>query len=141
MSRQGASLNSASTAEGKPLLTWLASAVLCKTRSDPRSRSQQGFSASGATGKESVPSNVTKSAVVDSKGSEESADTNVKVEDAVVAKAPDGKEIDFKKISIQEALDALRVGVTPQLDFLITAPQMPIKGRPADTAISSPADH
>lgn len=53
-----------------------------------------------------MPANVTNSAAVD-KGN--TPDTKVKVEDAVVAKAPDGKEVDFKKLSVQEALDTLKV--------------------------------
>lgn len=62
-----------------------------------------------------VPSNVTNAAVVgDNQGKtndkqEESADTKVNVDDAVVAKAPDGEEVDFKKISIDEALKVLKV--------------------------------
>ena len=78
----------------------------------------------GATGTENVPSNVTDSAVVD--GPDDAADTKVKVEDAVVAKAPDGKEIDFKKISIKEALDALQVSLTahPGLSLCQPAPSV-----------------
>lgn len=40
---------------------------------------------------------------------EETPDTKVNVEDAVVAKAPDGEEVDFKKISVDEALKVLKV--------------------------------
>ena len=71
----------------------------------------------GQARQSNVPSNVTNSAVVgDGQGKtndkqEESADTKVNVEDAVVAKAPDGEEVDFKKISIDEALKVLKVGI------------------------------
>lgn len=37
------------------------------------------------------------------------ADTKVNVDDAVVAKAPTGEEVDFKKISVDEALKVLKV--------------------------------
>ncbi len=56
-----------------------------------------------------MPANVTNSAVVDGKDKEDTPDTKVKTEDAVVAKAPDGKEVDFKKLTVQEALDTLKV--------------------------------
>jgi hypothetical protein len=39
----------------------------------------------------------------------ETADTKVSVDDAVVAKAPTGEEVDFKKISVDEALKVLKV--------------------------------
>jgi len=39
----------------------------------------------------------------------ETADTKVNVDDAVVAKAPTGEEVDFKKISVDEALKVLKV--------------------------------
>ena len=63
-----------------------------------------------------VPSNVTNSAVVgDKQGKEEETpDTKVNVDDAVVAKAPDGEEVDFKKISIDEALKVLKVRMSSQ---------------------------
>ena len=56
-----------------------------------------------------VPTNTTNSAVVDDKPQGETADTKVKVEDAPVAKAPDGEEVDFKKLAIPDALKALKV--------------------------------
>lgn len=64
-----------------------------------------------------MPANVTNSAVVgDKQGKtndkqEDTADTKVNVDDAVVAKAPDGEEVDFKKISVDEALKVLKVRV------------------------------
>lgn len=67
-----------------------------------------------------MPSNVTNSPVVDSKTNnkeETPADTKVKVEDAVVAKAPDGAEVDFKKISVDEALKVLKVCLRHSLCF------------------------
>ena len=63
-------------------------------------------------GDANVPSNVTNSPVVESKANDKGetpADTKVKVDDAVVAKAPDGEEVDFKKISVDEALKVLKV--------------------------------
>ncbi|DBA75013.1 TPA: hypothetical protein ACH3X1_010354 [Trebouxia sp. C0004] len=41
----------------------------------------------------------------------QTADTKVNVDDAVVAKAPTGEEVDFKKISVDEALKVLKVNV------------------------------
>ena len=72
------------------------------------------FPCAGQGGESNVPSNVTNAAVVgDNKGGddkkEETADTKVNVDDAVVAKAPTGEEVDFKKISIDEALKVLKV--------------------------------
>lgn len=67
-----------------------------------------------------TPGNVTNTGVGDNppKGSsdkqEQTADTKVNVDDAVVAKAPDGGEVDFKKISIEEALKVLKVCAPPQ---------------------------
>lgn len=70
--------------------------------------------------------------VGDNKGDdkkEESADTKVDVNDAVVAKAPTGEEVDFKKISVDEALKVLKVQslekllrylVSPRFKFLKT---------------------
>ena len=64
-----------------------------------------------------MPANVTNSAVVgDKQGKtndkqEDTADTKVNVDDAVVAKAPDGEEVDFKKISVDEALKVLKVRI------------------------------
>ncbi|KAL3143237.1 hypothetical protein ABBQ38_002088 [Trebouxia sp. C0009 RCD-2024] len=72
----------------------------------------EGQPLSNSNGDANVPSNVTNSPVVDSKTNnkeETPADTKVKVEDAVVAKAPDGAEVDFKKISVDEALKVLKV--------------------------------
>lgn len=57
----------------------------------------------------SIPTNAVNSAVVDDKPKGESPDTKVNVDDAVVAKAPDGEEVDFKKLSIEDALKALKV--------------------------------
>lgn len=74
-----------------------------------------GFCFAGQT-----PGNVTNTGVGDNppKGSgdkqEQTADTKVNVDDAVVAKAPDGGEVDFKKISIEEALKVLKVCAPPQ---------------------------
>lgn len=76
---------------------------------------------SGQARESNVPSNVTNAAVVgDKEGKtndkqEESADTKVNVDDAVVAKAPDGEEVDFKKISVDEALKVLKVQVCKTL--------------------------
>ena len=67
-----------------------------------------------------VPANVTNSAVVgDKQGKttdkkEETPDTKVNVDDAVVVKAPDGEEVDFKKISVEEALKVLKVRICSQ---------------------------
>lgn len=65
----------------------------------------------------SLPSNTTNSAVVNDKPDGDTPDTKVNVEDAVVAKAPDGEEVDFKKLSIPDALKALKV----QIHALLTA--------------------
>lgn len=76
----------------------------------------------GYSGDANVPSNVTNSPVVDSSKTndkeETPADTKVKVEDAVVAKAPDGEEVDFKKISVDEALKVLKVCLCQPYAFL-----------------------
>ena len=69
----------------------------------------------GQARESNVPSNVTNSAVVNDTQSKQddkqgdSADTKVNVDDAVVAKAPTGEEVDFKKISVDEALKVLKV--------------------------------
>ena len=60
-------------------------------------------------GQEDIPSNVTNAANVPK---EDTADTKVNVDDAVVAKAPTGEEVDFKKISVEEALKVLKVRMT-----------------------------
>lgn len=55
--------------------------------------------------------------VGDKQGKEETPDTKVNVDDAVVAKAPDGEEVDFKKISVDEALKVLKVRMSSQSLF------------------------
>lgn len=57
---------------------------------------------------------------------EETPDTKVNVDDAVVAKAPDGEEVDFKKISVDEALKVLKVRVSSQQsNFVVVLVQHP----------------
>ena len=86
-------------------ISWLLESKLASL---PKYRIQSQVSVQICAGN-NIPSNTTNSAVVDDKPKGESPDTKVNVDDAVVAKAPDGEEVDFKKLSIEDALKALKV--------------------------------
>lgn len=59
---------------------------------------------------------------------EETPDTKVNVDDAVVAKAPDGEEVDFKKISVEEALKVLKVRICSQFLDGVFMKHTPVTG-------------